>query len=320
MKKVLWIATGGTIASVPGENGYHPDRNLEGLFRMIDRARLPQIDVETPFCCDSSDIQPEHWVILAKTVEQNNSRYDGFVITHGTDTMAYTAAALSFMLKGIQKPVILTGSQKTADQPQSDAPQNLQDAFSAACHPEARGVRVVFAGRILDGACVRKTDSLLLDAFHSVNCPQVGFFRDGVPVIEHPAPVRKPDFRIGVDPAVALFRLTPGFLPELLLGVLNLPVRAVVLECFGLGGFPTARNSLLPALKKLRDAGIFTVAVTQCPSGPTDLSVYEVGKKAEECGVTGAGNMTTEAVVAKLMCLLFQERDGKIVKRRFFEE
>ena len=86
------------------------------------------------------------------------------------------------------------------------------------------------------------------------------------------------------------------------------------------GGFPTARNSLLPSLKKLRDAGIFTVAVTQCPSGPTDLSVYEVGKKAEECGVTGAGNMTTEAVVAKLMCLLFQERDGKIVKRRFFEE
>ena len=179
-KKFMLLTTGGTIASVETENGRTPGINGETLIRQIDGLeQLCQVEIRPVCSIDSTDLTPKHWKLLVETIRDFYEDYDGFVISHGTDTMAYTAAALSVMIQGLNKPVILTGSQLPMEAAGTDAKQNLYDAFLYGIRSEARGVSVVFNGKVIDGLCARKWKTESFDAFVSINRPLLATIENG---------------------------------------------------------------------------------------------------------------------------------------------
>ena len=189
-KKFILLTTGGTIASVKTQNGRTPGINGETLIRQIDGLeQLCQVEIRPVCSIDSTDLTPKHWKLLVETIRDFYEDYDGFVISHGTDTMAYTAAALSVMLQGLNKPVILTGSQLPMEAAGTDAKQNLYDAFLYGVRPEARGVSVVFNGKVIDGLCARKWKTESFDAFVSINRPLLATIENGRVKIETTAGV-----------------------------------------------------------------------------------------------------------------------------------
>ncbi len=313
MKKILLFSTGGTIASVPTEDGLAPGLTGEELLK-----QLPQLNGICEIRCrellklDSSNLQPEEWAQMAKAIFSSLSIFDGVVITHGTDTMAYTAAALSFMLQNLNKPVILTGSQLPMEDPESDGPKNLLDALVCAADGRLSGVHVVFDGLVIRGTHARKIHSRDRHAFESAGSDPVGKISGGQLMLDR-EPGSRPDQALTLNanfsPNVLLLKLTPGFSPRLLEAAPSLGYRAVVLEAFGLGGIPCLRRSLLPAIHSLTEQKIPVVVTTQCAFGDCDLSVYDVGTEAARAGALCAGPMPTEAAVAKLIWILGQTDD-----------
>ncbi len=306
LKKILVLTTGGTLASAPGPRGLAPALDGAALLSFVpEAAAVAELSCRELFSLDSSDLQPRAWQTMAQAVWEALQDYDGVVLTHGTDTLAYTAAALSFMLIAIKKPVVLTGSQLPIATPGSDGPANLLAALQAAASPLA-GVYVVFDGKLIPGHCAKKIYSKNVAAFAAVNEPLAGRIEKGQVSLASLSPLSSapPRLETALDERVLLLKLYPGFDPALLEAASNLGYRAVVLEVYGLGGLPCRGRSLLPALRKLRDEGILVVAATQCLFDGCDLSCYEVGRAAEALGVVAGGKLTSEALVAKLMCLL----------------
>jgi len=318
MKKILFITTGGTIASLPGEEGLAPAQRGEDLLRAVPQlAGLCQIDIRPLFNIDSSNMQPENWVTMAETSFAALKDYDGVVIAHGTDTMAYTAAALSFMLQQLNKPVILTGSQIPMREEGSDAPRNIYDAFCVACDG-IPGVYIVFGGRVIRGCRATKVHTRDFQAFTSINCPDVAAVEAGqILYRQRPAvpTTGAPSLNTSLCPRVALLKLIPGTRPELLGAVKDLGYRGLVIEGFGLGGVPFQGRNLIPMVQELVAAGLAVAITTQCLWGGSDLTVYEVGQKALKTGVIPAYDMATEALVAKLMWALGQSDDLQEVTR-----
>ena len=211
MKKILLIGTGGTIASDVTEDGLAPELTTEQLLSHLPAiSGICDVDCVQLLNLDSTNMRPEHWLAMAGCVRDNYDRYDGFVITHGTDTMAYTAAALSYLVQGSPKPVILTGAQKPIGFDSTDSKINLEDAFRVAS-AEMPGVSIVFNGKIILGTRAQKTHSKSFQAFSSINYPVLGVLRDGalLPYIRQPARER-PEFFDALDPKVGLLKLTPG--------------------------------------------------------------------------------------------------------------
>ncbi|MDL2264453.1 asparaginase [Synergistaceae bacterium OttesenSCG-928-I11] len=316
-KNILLLTTGGTIASLPGENGLEPQLDGDDLLRSV-RGYYPQ----HTFACksimkhDSSNIQPEHWQVLARAVHEVQDLYDGVIVTHGTDTMAYTAAALSFMIRNLNKPVVLTGSQIPASEPASDAPGNLHTAI-AAVECGIRGVTVAFAGRVINGTRAVKTSTMGMAAFESVNAPLMAEVKaDGMRVyatstaLLEPGSPPKLDDRLCTD--VCLVKLVPGTKPELFDALLSLKYRGVVIEAFGAGGVHYIERNLVEKIDMLRRNGVVVAVCSQCLYERVDLTVYEVGSRLVEAGVIPCADMTTEAVVTKLMWALGRalERSG----------
>lgn len=315
-KKILMLTTGGTVASTLSEDGLSPQLRGEQLLSFCPGI-LSEADVtiESVLSLDSSNMQPEHWTLLAERIVERRRSYDGVVITHGTDTMAYTSSALSFMLRGIRIPVILTGSQSPIGEPGSDAPRNLMQAFYTAMDARFAGVYVVFCGRIIKGCRASKVDTVSLDAFRSINVPEAALFAGRRICVYHldPQPEEEGPFRLSVCPKVLLMKLIPGMDPQILDYVAQADIRALVLECFGFGGVPIAMRSLIGKLHMLEEKGVVSVGTTQCSGGYCNMSTYEVGRKALMEGVICAGDMTYEAIVAKLMWLCSFESDmGRI--------
>lgn len=318
MNKLLLLTTGGTIASTPSEDGLRPTAHGAGLLELAGPLTY-DVTVRDLLTLDSSNIQPEEWQLIARTVFEQRGEFDGIVITHGTDTMAYTASMLSFMLPGIDLPVVLTGSQLPIFHPLSDASDNLRTAFAMAASGVA-GVFVAFDRKVLLGCRSVKVRTTGFDAFDSVNLPPIAqVSSDGLVINRALLPVQNESCALAeqVDHRVALIKLIPGLDPRLLESLSQLGCRGVVLEAFGSGGLAFLRRDLVTVLEHLVECGISVVVCSQCLYERSDMTTYEVGRRALQKGVIPGGDMTSEAAVTKLMWALANTDSPKAVAALF---
>lgn len=322
MKHILLLATGGTIASRPtAAGGLAPAITSEELLACVpELADLCAIDAVQLFNLDSTNVGPAQWQEIVRSIRGNYAAYDGFVIAHGTDTMAYTAAALSYMIQNSAKPVVLTGSQKSIYNRDTDARNNLYRAFVYAVSEGAWGVQLVFDNKVILGTRARKTRTRSFDAFSSIDYPETAVFRDTrlIPFLRRPADLPPVQFYEQLDPAVFVLRLVPGMRADII-PLLAPNYRALVLESFGVGGLPGGeQGKMFAELRRWCDSGRLAVFTTQVPHEGCDLAVYEVGRAVGELpGVLEAHDMTPEAVAVKLMWALGQTQDRAEVMRLF---
>ena len=322
MKKILLIATGGTIASRETPEGLAPLVSSQMLRDSVpEAADFCQLDAMQLLNIDSTNIQPEHWLMMVQTIEENFSSYDGFVITHGTDTMAYTAAALSYLIQDPGKPIILTGSQKPLLAPISDAKKNLMDALRFACQSDVSGVYLVFSGEAILGTRAKKVRSKSYAAFASINYP-VAAFIDGPRVIRYAEPTchrGKPKFYHTLVPKVFVLKLVPGMEPDILDYVAE-HYDAIIVESYGVGGLPFVdQRNFLQKLENLTKKGRVVVIATQVLQEGSDVATYEVGWRAmTNYNLLQAYDMTIEAAVTKLMWLLARTADPAQIEKEFY--
>ncbi len=323
-KKICLIYTGGTIGMVKSEQGYVPSG--EGFLKLLDelpeftRPEFPDYEtiVFSPLL-DSSDMAVDDWNKLGKTIASRYAACDGFVVLHGTDTMAYSASALSFMLENLDKPVIFTGSQIPLYELRSDGRDNLISAMLLAASDRIREVCIYFGGQLLRGNRSTKLSSDGMHAFDSPNYPplvQAGIdfkFRREV----DPPPVEGP-FRLQLFEAVPLgvLKVFPGIQFELFESIMTESLKGVVLESFGAGNIPSARTALLPILKKAYDHGTLVVVRSQCPEGRVNLGAYAASQALKDIGAVDGGDMTTEAALAKLYYLFSQGLNVSEIKAK----
>ena len=307
MKKILLLATGGTIASRETEHGLCPALTAAGLCAAIE-AEGTMIESVDLLALDSTNITPAHWQTIARKIAACRTNYDGFIITHGTDTMAYTAAALYYMLENIGRPVVLTGAQRPLGTNGSDAEGNLRLAYEAACSGFA-GVCLAFGGRLIHGNAAKKMYSLADDAFRSIGRAEIDLAVPSAPT----APFR---LRDALDERVAVIRLYPGMKPITIDAHIASGYRGIILEGYGLGSVPgdDAQESFLPTLDRARTRACTIVLTTQCIYDGADISHYEVGVRAAELGVLTGGTLPIEALYARLMQRLAETPDGKTLK------
>ena len=319
-KRILFIGTGGTIASEMSDEGLLPGVGASALLGYVpDVAELCEAESVQLFDLDSTNIGPAEWLEMARAVRESYARFDGFVISHGTDTMAYTAAALSYLIQRSPKPIVLTGAQKPIGFDTTDSRQNLRDAFACACDGGIHGVCIVFNGRVILGTRARKTHSKSFDAFSSINYPNIAAVRDGR-ILRYIEPEHgpEPEFYTQLETRVGLLKLIPGTEPELLEYMLGRS-RALVIESFGVGGLPCyGDESFYNAVRDWVESGRVIVMTTQVPHEGSDMEVYQVGHRAKrELGLIEAYSMTSEAVVTKLMWILGQTGDSAEIRRLF---
>ncbi len=315
MKKILLIATGGTIASKHTENGLTPQLTGEELLAYIPEASgFCEVDTIQPFCLDSTNICSRQWLELAEILEKYYERYDGFVICHGTDTMAFTAAALSYLVQNNRKPIVVTGAQKPIDVDTTDARTNLLDSLRFASHERAHGVSIVFGGRVIAGTRAKKERSKSYNAFSSINYPDIAVINDKKIIfyIDDKDISTKPlRFYHKMNENILLLKLIPGISGRIL-EELSEFYDAVIIESFGVGGLPDYGNdSFLAAIGKWTDAGKPVIMATQVTHEGSDMSVYQVGKVIKDkFHVLESYDMTLEATVTKAMWALAQA-EGK---------
>ena len=309
MKNILFLTTGGTIVCEATEDGLIPSLSGQDIIdRMPELKTLGKITVQDICKLDSSNIQPENWSQWVKIIGDNYEKYDGFVITHGTDTMAYTSSALSCMLINLGKPVVLTGSQVPLNLANSDARSNLELAFTIATS-NLPGVFIAFGNKVIKGDRAKKIFAKNFNAFESVNETPVLFFdKNGVKknlpqkeVLGNFSVVEK------LEPRVMAISITPGLKSDIIDFAVAQGYRGIVLECFGAGGVATDKNDFLPAIKRAIKAGVRVVCVSQCLFDGVDLTLYPMGILAAQAGVESGGVMTLEAALTKLMVVLANE-------------
>ncbi len=325
-KRLLFLLTGGTLLmrEKTSASGRSPsllsleDATTDLLSEVPALARVASIETRQLFSMDSSDMLPSDWVSLARDVHSALSSFDGVVIVHGTDTMAYTSSALALLLGPVPKPVVLTGAQRPLAEARTDARENLVDAALVAtlAIPE---VSVTFASRALRGARATKRDAWAYDAFDSPNCEplaKLGVHAAIAPHVRAATPLAPFDERI--EPSVLAVRVFPGLEERLITGAVHAGVKGLVLEAYGTGNVPQQiGRSLIPALEHARDANVPVVIVSQCLRGFVDLKRYAGGAAAEAAGAISGGDMTPEAAVAKLMIGLGRFGSGDALRRYF---
>lgn len=321
MKKILLIATGGTIACKTTDDGLTPLMSSEELLSYVPAAkRFCTIDAIQIMNIDSTNMHPDYWLQMAAKIEEEYYHYDGFVIAHGTDTMAYTAAALSYLIQDSYKPIVITGSQRPIEMDVTDAKTNLLDSLRYASWSKASGVTIVFGGKVIAGTRARKMNTKSFDAFGSINYPHIAVIQDkGIVqyLKEQPTP-KPPTFYHTMNPRVFALKLIPGMDAKVLSLVAD-QYDAFVLESYGVGGIPEGEKyDFHSVLEELIARGKTIVLSTQAIYEGSDISVYRSGHVAkEEFGIMESYDMTMEATVTKLMWILGQTSNTQEIRRLF---
>lgn len=311
-KKICILYTGGTIGMVPTEHGYAPKK---GYFYDAIKAipdlnshDMPKWDmIEFDPLLDSSNIAVAQWNQIGRAIRDNYDNYDGFVVLHGTDTMAYTASALSFMLEGLTKPVILTGSQIPLCQLRSDARDNLITSVLIAGAGNVKEVCLYFGGKLIRGNRATKSSADGLIAFDSPNyhfLAEAGIdIRYNVPSLLSPpmdANFHLTEFQ---QVSIGVLKVFPGIQFSLFESIMTESLKGIVLETFGAGNIPSYDHALLPIIKKAFENGTIVTVCSQCQSGTVQLGAYATSSALTRAGAVSGYNMTTEAAVAKLYYL-----------------
>ena len=323
MKKILLIATGGTIASKYTDEGLSPQISAEELLEYVPTAsEFCEIETIQPFSLDSTNMSQDQWKILTELIEKKYEYYDGFVICHGTDTMAYTAAALSYMIQNNRKPVVITGAQRPIDLAVTDARTNLLDSLRFASDDRAHGVNIVFGGNVIAGTRAKKEFSKSYNAFTSINYPSIAVIQENR-IVFYIDDKNQMDgvltFYHELDPRVFLFKLIPGSSGEVLDELID-HFDAVIIESFGVGGLPNyGGDSFYEAIKRYTEAGKLIIMATQVTHEGSDMSIYQVGQTMKETfDLPESYDMTLESVVAKTMWALGQTRDPQEFRKLFY--
>ena len=325
MKRILMIGTGGTIASTQTEYGLAPGLTPADILSYIPAVRQV-CEVDTIQVCnlDSTNVTPEHWRLLARSVEENYEAYDGFVICHGTDTLAYTAAALSYMIRNSAKPIVITGAQKPIQMDVTDARTNLLDSFIYAADHESQNVNIVFDGKVIAGTRAKKERAKSYDAFSSINFPYLAVIQEGMIVryIKEPPCAEPVGFSYDMKDSVYVLKLIPGMHASIL-PYLFAHYDCIVIESFGVGGIPnTLVQEFYREMKEWEGKGKYVVMTTQVANEGSNMTVYEVGKRVkQDFKLLEAYDMTLEAVITKMMWLMGKGRaDYERMKEDFYTE
>ncbi|OIP97857.1 MAG: L-asparaginase 1 [Syntrophobacteraceae bacterium CG2_30_61_12] len=325
MRKRVYIAyTGGTIGMRRSASGYRPHPGyLAQLMAAIPELRHPslphyQIHEYQPLL-DSAEMAPNDWLKIAADIADHYRDYDGFLILHGTDTMAYTASVLPFLLGGTGKPVVLTGSQVPLCEVRNDARDNLITALVIAAQFPIPEVLLCFGSKLLRGNRAVKVDADGFDAFDSPNFPAIGSVgieitvnRDLVLPTPERATIPRPELKS--IPRVGALRLFPGISAELVEGVLKPPLQGLVLESYGVGNGPTRDRGLMAVLAEADARGVVIVNCGQCLKGTVSQDSYATGSALAQAGVVSGFDLTTEAALTKLFCLLSRNLPPTTVK------
>ena len=319
-KKILLLTTGGTIASLPGGEGLEPHRS-DVMERELTQLRTYyDITVQDVICLDSSNITPEEWQLIARHVFAHRAGFDGIVISHGTDTMAYTASAVTFMLPDIDVPVVFTGSQLPLRDVLSDGPDNLRTAFAMAATGKS-GVFLAFDRKVMLGCRAVKVRASGFSAFESVNARYAGLVSNQGLVLDSgvlPRPTGPAWLCPELSKDVFLLKLTPGLNPAVFDMLAAMGYKGIVVEAFGLGGINVLGKGLRGIRRAVED-GISVVVTTQCLYDSSDLRVYQVGNKLLEMGVIQGRDMTSEAAMTKLMWAIGQGMTQEEIAKVFSE-
>lgn len=306
MKKILFIATGGTIASKKSENGLKPQISPDELLSFIPSLeKICMVDTIQLLNLDSSNMEPRHWIMMVECIKEHYTDYDGFVVAHGTDTMAYTAAGLSYMIQNSKKPIVITGSQKPIDMDITDAKTNLLDSFTYASDEKSQGVSIVFDGKVIAGTRAKKVRSKSYNAFSSIDFPSLAVIQDGhimryIPMMPYEEEVR---FYTQMNENIFLLKLIPGISTQMLNYIFS-HYDAIIVESFGVGGIPhSIQKTFYDLCSQYPEKTI--IMATQVAHEGSDMTVYEVGNEMKTmCSFLESYDMTLESVIAKTMWML----------------
>ncbi len=321
MKKILLIATGGTIASHLGAEGLIPELKAEELLKNVPEVfQFCEPSAIQIYNIDSTNVTPHHWIKLASAIRDNYEEYDGFVICHGTDTMSYTAAMISYMVQHSPKPIVFTGSQKPIDKEDTDGRINLRDSFLYASSKNASDVVIVFQGKVIAGTRAKKVRTKSFNAFTSVDFPNLAVIRDGRIIQYITTPKQdKPDFYLQLNEKVALLTLTPGVRGKILDEYFRYH-DAVVLSGYGTGGIPEGEYyGFYEVIERWEKKGKTLVVTTQVQQEGSDMNVYQVGRGLKNrFDLLESYSMTYESIITKLMWILPQTSTDDEVRKLFY--
>ena len=325
MKKIKILGVGGTIASIHSEDGLKPGMDVESIMQYIPKARdFYEIEMEEIMHVDSANLQPEDWGYLASKILEalNDTTIHGIVITHGTDTMAYSAAAVAILIRNITKPVVFTGSQIPLKIFSSDAQRNLIDSIRVAGETNIGESVIVFNSRVYRGCRTIKLREHDLSAFETVDPFPLAEISRNIDIINPVIKTRQTNqawIDGDLNPNVALVKVFPGLKPEILEGLVKLGYEGIVLECYGAGNIPILKRSLVDSIKRLREMNIPVIITSMCIFGGTELYLYETGKLAQKAGAISGFDMLSEVALIKLMWALGKTNDINEVQKLIYE-
>ena len=319
MKKIHLINTGGTFSSTRGANGLTPSIHGDSVLGLLGEFKEEaDLSVEDFCSLDSANITPDDWAALARRIASLIPQYDGFVVIHGTDTMAYTASMLSFMLQNIPVPVVMTGSQMPLYVPMTDALGNLTCAIWMAL-TGTPGIYLAFDRKILRGCRASKVRTVSFCAFESINYPLVGEVNALGLQVNVPKRSTRGKVMLQTDYSskIAVLKLFPGMDPEIFSHLMDKGYEGVYVEGFGLGGVPFLKNDFTSEIEKASQAGLPILVGSQCRYEGSNLNIYETGQRILDCGGIPVHDMTQEAIVTKLMWCLGQTKKREMIQWLF---